>query len=131
MLRRGFGIVRLFAIQAPSADELERQEVREFEESTFRAKPAAEEPACEEAEEREQGKEQEPGKDGLEEELHCDMERVAHALVSIESRLQAEAPGAAQHDQVMDIRIIPEDVQNGHEEDEQDEQGLGHAAVCG
>lgn len=121
VLRRYIGITRFFSIQASPAEELERQKVSKLEEGSFGTEPAAEEPSCQESEEREQGKNEDPGEDGLQEELDSDMERAGCTLVGIEPLLQAKAPDVAEDDQIMGISVIPEDIQRRHEEDEEDE----------
>jgi len=121
VLQRHIGIARLFPVQASPAEELERQKVSKLEERAFGTEPAAKEPSCQESEEREQGENEDPGEDGLQEELDSDMERAGRTLVSIEPLLQAKAPAVAEDDQIMGIRVIPEDIQRRHEEDEEDE----------
>jgi len=47
----------------------------------------------------------------LQEKLGSDMERAGYTLVGIESLFQNETPDMAEDDQVMGIRVIPEDIQ--------------------
>jgi len=87
--QRHIGITWLFPVQASPAEELERQKVGKLKESPFGTEPAAKEPPCQESEEREQGKNEDPGEDSLQEELDSDMERAGCTLVGIETLLQA------------------------------------------
>ena len=131
VLQWNIGITRFFPVQASPAEEFERQKVSKLEESAFGTEPATEEPPCQKSEEREQGENEDPGEDGLQEKLDSDMERAGGTLVSIEPLLQAEAPDVAEDDQVMGIRVIPEDIQHRHEEYEEDEERLGYSSVRG
>ena len=130
-LQRHIGITRLFPVQASPAEELERQKVSKLEERAFGTEPAAEEPSCQKSEEREQGENEYPGEDGLQEKPDSDMERAGCTLVGIETLLQAQAPDVAENDQIMGIRIIPEDIQHRHEEDEENKYRLGYSSVRG
>jgi len=131
VLQRHIGITRFFSIQASPAEELKRQKVSKLEERAFGTEPATKEPSCQKSEEREQGENEDPGEDGLQEKLDSDMERAGCTLVGIEPLLQAKAPDVAEDDQIMGIRVIPEDIQRRYEEDEEDEERLGYSSVRG
>ena len=51
------------------------------------------------------------------------------ALVGIILRPYAEAPRYTEQDELMGIRIETQDVQHGHEEDEEDKEHLGDSSI--